>query len=66
MVGAVPPGLAIVWVVLATTLLGTALEEVLNPRLKRHHLERDAAGARRRDAATVIRCRPARAARRRC
>jgi peptide/nickel transport system permease protein len=37
----VPPGLAIVWVVLATTLLGTALEDVLNPRLKRHHLERD-------------------------
>jgi oligopeptide/dipeptide ABC transporter ATP-binding protein len=28
-----------VWVVLATTLLGTALEDVLNPRLKRHHLE---------------------------
>jgi len=36
-----PPGLAIVWVVLGTTLLGTALEDVLNPRLKRHHLERD-------------------------
>ena len=34
-----PPGLAIVWVVLATTLLGTALEDALNPRLKRHHLE---------------------------
>jgi len=40
----IPPGLAIVWVVLATTLLGTALEEVLNPRLKRHHLERDRSG----------------------
>jgi oligopeptide/dipeptide ABC transporter ATP-binding protein len=36
-----PPGIAIVWVVLATTLLGTALEDVLNPRLKRHHLEKD-------------------------
>jgi peptide/nickel transport system permease protein len=36
-----PPGLAIVWVVLGTTLLGTALEETLNPRLKRHHLERE-------------------------
>ncbi len=36
-----PPGMAIVWVVLATTLLGTALEDVLNPRLKRHHLERE-------------------------
>jgi peptide/nickel transport system permease protein len=36
-----PPGLAIVWVVLATTLLGNALEDALNPRLKRHHLEKD-------------------------
>ena len=36
-----PPGFAIVWVVLGATLLGTALEEVLNPRLKRHHLERE-------------------------
>ena len=36
-----PPGLAIVWVVLGTTLLGTALEDILNPRLKRHHLERE-------------------------
>jgi len=35
----IPPGMAIVWVVLATTLLGTALEDALNPRLKRHHLE---------------------------
>ena len=35
----IPPGLAIVWVVLGTTLLGTALEDILNPRLKRHHLE---------------------------
>ena len=33
------PGFAIVWVVLGTTLLGTALEDVVNPRLKRHHLE---------------------------
>ncbi|HEY7332499.1 MAG TPA: dipeptide/oligopeptide/nickel ABC transporter permease/ATP-binding protein [Candidatus Limnocylindria bacterium] len=37
----IPPGLAIVWVVLGTTLLGTALEDALNPRLKRHHLEKD-------------------------
>jgi oligopeptide/dipeptide ABC transporter ATP-binding protein len=43
----IPPGLAIVWVVLGTTLLGTALEEVLNPRLKRHHLERERVGPRR-------------------
>ena len=35
----IPPGLAIVWVVLGTTLIGTALEDALNPRLKRHHLE---------------------------
>lgn len=34
-----PPGFAIVWVVLGTTLLGTALEDLVNPRLKRHHLE---------------------------
>jgi oligopeptide/dipeptide ABC transporter ATP-binding protein len=37
----IPPGMAIVWVVLGTTLLGTALEDALNPRLKRHYLERD-------------------------
>ncbi|CAN5837718.1 dipeptide/oligopeptide/nickel ABC transporter permease/ATP-binding protein [soil metagenome] len=35
----IPPGLAIVWVVLGTTLVGTALEDTLNPRLRRHHLE---------------------------
>ena len=40
----IPPGLAIVWVVLGTTLLGTALEDMLNPRLKRHHLERERGG----------------------
>ncbi len=33
------PGFAIVFVVLGTTLLGTALEDAVNPRLKRHHLE---------------------------
>lgn len=49
----IPPGMAIVWVVLGTTLLGTALEEVLNPRLKRHHLERDRTGRRRPDGALV-------------
>jgi oligopeptide/dipeptide ABC transporter ATP-binding protein len=37
----IPPGMAIVWVVLGTTLLGTGLEDALNPRLKRHFLERD-------------------------
>jgi ABC-type dipeptide/oligopeptide/nickel transport system permease subunit len=33
-----PPGLAIVWVSLSLVLIGTALEEVFNPRLKTHHL----------------------------
>ena len=33
------PGFAIVWVVLGTTLLGTALEDAVNPRLRRSHLE---------------------------
>jgi peptide/nickel transport system permease protein len=35
----VAPGLGIVWVVLACTLVGNALEEVFNPRLKTHHLQ---------------------------
>jgi peptide/nickel transport system permease protein len=39
----IPPGLAIVWIVLGTTLLGTALEEVFNPKLRRHNLEADEA-----------------------
>lgn len=34
----VPPGLAIVWVVLGLTLLGNGLERVFNPRLELHHL----------------------------
>lgn len=33
-----PPGLGIVWVVLAWTLLGYVIEEAVNPRLKTHHL----------------------------
>ncbi len=33
-----PPGLAIVWVSLALVMIGTALEEIVNPRLKTHHL----------------------------
>lgn len=32
------PGFGIVWVVLACTLLGHGLEQVLNPRLEMHHL----------------------------
>jgi oligopeptide/dipeptide ABC transporter ATP-binding protein len=35
----VAPGLAIVWVVLGVTLLGNALEDLLNPRQGRHYLE---------------------------
>ena len=34
----VAPGLGIVWVVLACTLLGQGLEQILNPRLAGHHL----------------------------
>ena len=34
----VAPGIGIVWVVLACTLLGQGLEQVLNPRLAGHHL----------------------------
>lgn len=34
----VTPGLGIVWAMLACTLLGQGLEQVLNPRLESHHL----------------------------
>jgi peptide/nickel transport system permease protein len=34
----IPPGLGIVWVVLACTLLGQGMEQILNPRLESHHL----------------------------
>jgi len=33
-----PPGFSIVWVSLSLVLIGTALEEIFNPRLKTHHL----------------------------
>jgi peptide/nickel transport system permease protein len=33
-----PPGAAIIWVVLGLTFLGNGLERILNPRLERHHL----------------------------
>lgn len=33
-----PPGFSIVWVSLSLILIGTALEEIFNPRLKTHHL----------------------------
>jgi peptide/nickel transport system permease protein len=34
----VPPGFAIIWVVLGLTLLGNGLERVFNPKLDTHHL----------------------------
>jgi peptide/nickel transport system permease protein len=34
----VPPGAAIIWVVLGLTFLGNGLERIFNPRLERHHL----------------------------
>ena len=37
------PGAGIVWVVLGCTLLGYGLEQALNPRVKSHHLMRQAA-----------------------
>jgi len=33
-----PPGLAIIWLVLGLTLLGNGLERIFNPRLDVHHL----------------------------
>jgi len=33
-----PPGFAIVWVSLGLVLMGSTLEEIVNPRLKSHHL----------------------------
>ncbi|MBA7663838.1 MAG: ABC transporter permease subunit [Calditrichaeota bacterium] len=33
-----PPGFAIVWVSLGVVLMGSTLEEIVNPRLKTHHL----------------------------
>jgi peptide/nickel transport system permease protein len=33
-----PPGFAIIWVTLALILIGSTIEEIVNPRLKSHHL----------------------------
>ncbi len=33
-----PPGFAIIWVSLGLVLMGSTLEEIVNPRLKSHHL----------------------------
>lgn len=35
------PGLGIVWVVLACTLLGHGIEQILNPRIEKHYLNKD-------------------------
>lgn len=34
----VPPGLSLAWVALGFNFLGNALQEIINPRLKTHHL----------------------------
>jgi len=34
----IPPGIALAWVTLALTLLGGVLQEMVNPRLRTHHL----------------------------
>jgi peptide/nickel transport system permease protein len=33
-----PPGFAILWVSLALVLIGSSLEEIINPRIRSHHL----------------------------
>ena len=33
-----PPGFAIVWVSVGLIMMGNTLEEIVNPRLKTHHL----------------------------
>jgi peptide/nickel transport system permease protein len=33
-----PPGFAIIWISLGLVLVGSSLEEIVNPRLKTHHL----------------------------
>lgn len=33
-----PPGFAILWVTLALILIGSSLEEIINPRVRSHHL----------------------------
>jgi len=34
----IPPGLALAWVTLSLTFIGNAIQEIVNPRLKTHHL----------------------------
>ena len=34
-----PPGVAIIWVVLGLTFLGNGLERIFNPKLETHHLQ---------------------------
>jgi peptide/nickel transport system permease protein len=33
-----PPGLAIVWISLSLVLIGNTLDQIVNPRLRTHHL----------------------------
>jgi len=33
-----PPGFAIVWVSLSLILIGNTLDQIVNPRLRTHHL----------------------------
>jgi peptide/nickel transport system permease protein len=34
----IPPGAALVWVTLGLALLGNSIQEIINPRLRTHHL----------------------------
>lgn len=34
----IPPGVALIWVTLGLALLGNAIQEIINPRLRTHHL----------------------------
>ena len=36
-----PPGIALAWVTLGLTFIGNAIQEIVNPRLKSHHLFND-------------------------
>jgi peptide/nickel transport system permease protein len=49
----VVPGFGIVWVVLACTLLGHGMEQVLNPRTEAHHLAHTQAQVARGDSAPM-------------
>ncbi|MCB0122436.1 MAG: ABC transporter permease [Caldilineaceae bacterium] len=50
----VPPGFAIIWVVLGLTLLGNGLERLFNPKLENHHLATGEAMVARPQEATLV------------